>query len=107
MRFLVVFRLAARVAAGRRPLTHYRRAVARKRMKYRIAGLRAKALSCDVSINQNKTNTAEEPMRRCQFALPGAASVMAALMDKTGTIKRRPDKPSELFFGEAGELNGR
>lgn len=74
-------------------------------MKYRIAGLRAKALSCDVSINQNKTNTAEEPMRRWQFALPGAASVIASLIDRTGTIKRRPDKPSGLFFGEAGELN--
>jgi hypothetical protein len=66
MRFLVVFRLAARVAAGRRSLTHYCRAVARKRMKYRIAGLRAKALSCHASINQNNS---EERMKRWQFAL--------------------------------------
>ena len=45
-------------------------------------------------------------MRRWQFALPGAASVVAALRDKTGTIKRLPDKWSGLFFGEAGEPNG-
>ena len=30
----------------------------------------------------------------------------AEFMYKTGTIKRLPDKWSDLFFSETGELNG-
>ena len=44
---------------GRR---HYRRAIRRNRMKYRIAGLRAAALSCDGSIKQNNSGGTHETL---------------------------------------------
>ena len=37
---------------------------------------------------------------------PRAMKSYAEFMYKTGTIKRLPEKWSELFFGETGELNG-
>jgi len=37
---------------------------------------------------------------------PRAMQNYADFMFKTGTIKRRPEKWSELFFSETGELNG-
>ena len=79
-------------------------------MKYRIAGLRAEALACDGSIKQNDSGGTHETLAiraaRRGTMTPRAMKSYAEFMYKTGTIKQLPEKWSELFFGETGELNG-
>ena len=77
-----------------------------------IAADKGRAVDGYVGATGDKKTTREMLLRIAndpdvEFTMtPRAMKSYAEFMYKTGTIKRLPEKWSELFFGETGELNG-